>query len=161
MTDVFIGIDPGASGGAAVIDDAGTWLGDLAFDGASSTDLLVFLREFQARGQARAVIERVASSPQMGVKSAFSFGQSYGAQAMALVAVGIPFDRVSPRTWQPTVGVLYPPKSEQTVKKNISKRRAQELFPAVKVTHAIADALLIAEHCRRAHRGEAASPKEQ
>ncbi len=34
--------------------------------------------------------------------------------------------------------------------KNVSKRRAQELFPALKVTHAIADALLIAEFARRA-----------
>jgi hypothetical protein len=33
--------------------------------------------------------------------------------------------------------------------KNVSKSRAQELFPSIKVTHAIADALLIAEHNRR------------
>jgi len=33
--------------------------------------------------------------------------------------------------------------------KNVSKRRAQELFPEIKITHAIADALLIAEYARR------------
>jgi hypothetical protein len=33
--------------------------------------------------------------------------------------------------------------------KNVSKRRAQELFPQLKVTHATADALLIAEYGRR------------
>jgi hypothetical protein len=33
--------------------------------------------------------------------------------------------------------------------KNVTKSRAQELFPEVKVTHAIADALLIAEYGRR------------
>jgi len=31
----------------------------------------------------------------------------------------------------------------------VSKRKAQELFPAIKITHAIADALLIAEYGRR------------
>jgi len=30
--------------------------------------------------------------------------------------------------------------------KNVSKRRSQELFPQIKVTHAIADALLIASY---------------
>jgi len=33
--------------------------------------------------------------------------------------------------------------------KNVSKRKAQELFPSMKVTHASADALLIAEYGRR------------
>jgi len=33
--------------------------------------------------------------------------------------------------------------------KNVSKHRAQELFPGVRITHAVADALLIAEYGRR------------
>ncbi len=33
--------------------------------------------------------------------------------------------------------------------KNVTKRKAQELFPEIKVTHAIADALLIGEYARR------------
>jgi hypothetical protein len=33
--------------------------------------------------------------------------------------------------------------------KNITKRKAQELFPEIKITHAIADSLLIAEYGRR------------
>ena len=33
--------------------------------------------------------------------------------------------------------------------KNVTKSRAQELFPELKITHAIADALLIAEYGRR------------
>jgi hypothetical protein len=37
--------------------------------------------------------------------------------------------------------------------KHISKQRAQQLFPSAKVTHAIADALLLAEYCGRVHRG--------
>jgi hypothetical protein len=37
--------------------------------------------------------------------------------------------------------------------KNVSKARAQELFPALKITHATADALLIAEYGRRLNLG--------
>jgi hypothetical protein len=33
--------------------------------------------------------------------------------------------------------------------KNVSKRKAQELFPSTKVTHAIADSMLIAAYGRK------------
>jgi hypothetical protein len=33
--------------------------------------------------------------------------------------------------------------------KNVSKKRAQELFPSIKCTHATSDALLIAEYGNR------------
>jgi Holliday junction resolvasome RuvABC endonuclease subunit len=74
----------------------------------------------------------------MGVKSAFTFGNGFGHLEMALTAAGIPFERVSPQRWQKALGCLT--KGD----KNVSKRRAQELFPSMKITHATADALLIA-----------------
>jgi hypothetical protein len=79
----------------------------------------------------------------MGVKSAFTFGEGYGRLQMALTALGIPYERIRPAMWQKAMGCLT--KGD----KNVSKSRAQELFPSIKVTHAIADALLIAEHNRR------------
>jgi hypothetical protein len=91
----------------------------------------------------KAYIELVHSSPQMGVKSAFTFGNGFGHLEMALTAAGIPFERVRPQVWQKALGCLT--KGD----KNVSKRRAQELFPQLKVTHATADALLIAEYGRR------------
>jgi len=82
-------------------------------------------------------------STQMGVKSAFTFGEGYGRLQMALTALGIPYERVRPAAWQKAIGCMT--KGD----KNVSKRKAQELFPDLKVTHAIADALLIAEYNRR------------
>jgi hypothetical protein len=79
----------------------------------------------------------------MGVTSAFTFGRGYGSLLMALTAKRVPFDEVPPGTWQKTMGCL------SGGDKNVTKRRAQQLFPAVKVTHAVADALLIAEFARR------------
>jgi hypothetical protein len=62
---------------------------------------------------------------------------------MALTAASIPFERVRPQAWQKALACMT--KGD----KNVSKRRAQELFPSMKITHAIADSLLIAEYNRR------------
>jgi hypothetical protein len=59
---------------------------------------------------------------------------------MALTAACIPFARIRPQVWQKELGCLT--KGD----KNVSKRKAQELFPSMKVTHATADALLIAKY---------------
>ena len=155
---IFIGIDPGLSGGIAVIDE----LGIVQPDGVvkmppTEADLLTFLGRFSAikEGmQPRAVLERVSSSPQMGVVSAFTFGRGVGALKMALVAESIPYDEVPPSKWQAAMSVLDKRAKGRLGKrdKNISKRRAQQLFPRVTVTHATADALLLAEYCRRTER---------
>jgi hypothetical protein len=93
------------------------------------------------------VLEHAQAFPGMGVSGAFNYGRGYGAMAMALQACGIPYDIVPPAKWQ---GAL---SCRSGGEKNITKRRAEQLFPAQKVTHAIADALLLAEYCRRVHQG--------
>jgi hypothetical protein len=76
----------------------------------------------------------------MGVKSAFTFGNGFGHLEMALTAAEIPFSRVRPQEWQKAMGCMT--KGD----KNVSKAKAQELFPSIKVTHAIADSLLIMQY---------------
>jgi len=100
-------------------------------------------------GRAFALLERVHAMPKQGVSSTFKFGRSYGGLRMALAAARIPFDEATPGTWQRALGCL------SGGDKNVTKRRAQELFPALRVTHAIADALLLAEFCRRRLLGQA------
>jgi hypothetical protein len=139
---LYIGIDPGLSGGIAFIPTSGEpWAHKMP---ETDRDLIDLLRDSTRDMEARATLEFVSSSPQMGVKSAFTFGEGYGRLQMALTALGVPYERVRPAVWQKAMGCLT--KGD----KNVSKRRAQELFPALKVTHAIADALLIAEFARRA-----------
>ena len=139
---LYIGIDPGLSGGIAFIPTTGeAWAHKMP---ETDRDLIDLIRDSINLFDARAVIELVHSSPQMGVKSAFTFGEGYGRLQMALTALGVPYERVRPAVWQKAMGCLT--KGD----KNVSKRRAQELFPAIKVTHAIADALLIGEYARRA-----------
>ena len=137
----IIGIDPGANGGIAWINSDGEACVEKMPDSLQDLwDLVVSISLEAGTGGTgiRAYLESVSSSPQMGVVSAFSFGRGYGNLEMALTAAGIPFERVRPQVWQKALGCMT--KGD----KNVSKRKAQELFPDRKVTHATADALLIA-----------------
>lgn len=138
---IYIGIDPGVSGGVAWLSDSGVYQGAAKMP-QTDADILALLRQFEG-DKAVAVLERVHSMPKQGHNGAFTFGRNYGAVQMALAATGIPFDLVTPQKWQQVMGC------RTKGDKNVSKRRAQQLFPGRQVTHAIADALLIAEFCRR------------
>jgi crossover junction endodeoxyribonuclease RuvC len=157
MTDkqIFIGIDPGNSGSIAVIDDS-TGTVDFMKCKETESDLFRFLSDEICDCPATlnmfgfALIERVSSMPGQGVSSTFKFGQSYGFLRGILIASGIPFEEVTPQKWQKVFGLIRKSKAESnTDKKNRHKAKAQQLFPSVKITHANADALLIAEYCRR------------
>lgn len=144
MSDqLIIGIDPGKSGGIAFFFEQGPVVYPMPETMTDTMDLL--LGEDLSR--AFAYIEKVHSSPQMGVTSAFTFGQGYGALLMLLTCKGIPFEQVTPQKWQKAMGCM------SKGDKNVTKRRAQELFPGLKVTHATADALLIGEYGRRIRQG--------
>ena len=139
--EVIIGIDPGKSGAIAVLTPDGP---DFIKLKETEKDVSDFLKDFDGF----AFIENVNSSPQMGVVSAFKFGQSKGFLRGLLIALEIPFEEVSPQKWQ---GAM---KCRTKGDKNITKAKAQELFPGLKITHANADALLIAEYGRRVRNGE-------
>ena len=153
MSKCIIGIDPGANGGIAWISGGKACVEKMPDTLQDLWDLILDIRD---GGEPRqrldkaifgqfAYIEQVHSSPQMGVKSAFTFGNGFGHLEMALTAAGIPFERVRPQVWQKELSCL------TGGDKNVSKRRAQELFPHIKVTHATADALLIAHYGTKQH----------
>lgn len=134
---IVIGIDPGLSGAIAAIGD-----GEPRWIKLDSTerDIADWMKNDLWQF---AFIEKVHSMPKQGVASSFKFGQSYGFLRGLLVGAEIPFEEVSPQRWQKAMECLT--KGD----KNVSKSRAQQLFPKVKITHANADALLIAEYGRR------------
>jgi hypothetical protein len=137
-----IGCDPGVNGGIAWITDGKPCVEKMP---DTLQDLWELLENIAINAQLdnlkiHAYLEQVSSSPQMGVKSAFTFGNGFGHLEMALTAAGIPFTRIRPQVWQKELGCLT--KGD----KNVTKRKAQELFPSMKITHATADALLIAKY---------------
>lgn len=88
-------------------------------------------------------LEQVGSMPGQGVSSTFKFGQSYGFLRGLLVGLGIPHEFVRPAVWQKALGCL------SGGDKNVTKAKAQQLWPHVKWAHATADSALIAEYGRR------------
>ena len=147
---LYVGIDNGSSGGIAVLtQDGGVWRADpMPPTDPEILELLTAVRAMIYKiGDCHAVLEHAQAFPGMGVSGAFNYGRGYGAMQMALLACGIPYDVVTPTKWQSKLGCL------SGGKKTITKARAEKLFPQLKITHAVADALLIAEYCRRMHQG--------
>lgn len=143
MLNYHIGVDPGANGCIAVIDSRGQILDWLNLKDKTEHDIANWLQEYDCSSEA--VIERVSSSPQMGVVSAFSFGRSYGFLRGLLVAMRIKLREVSPAVWQKEM------QCRSGGDKNLTKAAAQKLWPSNKFTHANSDATLLAEYGRRTH----------
>src|SRR5437762_1302109 len=134
----FLGVDPGASGGFGFVPKNRTepliWK-----MGATEADTFSIVEEIRSQ-ILFACIENVHSMPGQGVASSFSFGRSVGFLRGLLIALRIPFQEVTPQRWQKELAC------RTGGNKNISKARAQQLFPSLKITHATADALLLAEY---------------
>ncbi len=135
----IIGIDSGASGGVALYQNGivKAWkmpeterdVFDL-FEGFYFYDPTVFL-------------EAVHSMPGQGVASSFKFGKGYGFLRGVVTALKYPLYDVTPQKWQKALSCL------TRGDKNVSKAKAQQLFPHLKITHSVADSLLIMEFGRR------------
>lgn len=136
----FVGIDPGKNGGIAILSRRGRVVA-----ARRMPDTVEELAAFVATipESSRAFVEFVRSSPQMGVVSAFTFGCGLGKIEGVFAAFRMPLIGVRPQAWQDALGC------RSGGNKNVTKRRAEKLFPRIIMTHAIADALLIAEHGRR------------
>jgi Holliday junction resolvasome RuvABC endonuclease subunit len=145
---IFLGIDPGVSGGMAVIDAQAKVL-LLAKMPQNTPAHISFMQRVAGLADVaniRAAIELVHSSPQMGVRSAFTFGRAYERCLALTLAAGIAITSPTPQVWQ---GAM---KCRTRGDKNVTLRAARQLFRnQVVITHATADALLIAEFVRRQH----------
>lgn len=147
---IFVGIDPGKSGGIAWITESGNAAAVRMPE--TERDLWDLLKGMFDQFEPKKVyLEKVGVMPGEGVSSAFSFGKNYGMLRGMLIATQMPFDDVRPLRWQkmfslPTIKACG---GSKVAKKNTHKAKAQQLFPQLKITHATADALLIAEYCRQ------------
>jgi len=142
---IYIGIDPGQAGGVA-------WIIDGHIDAIPFRDedgiCELFTNITEARTPSRIVLEHVHAMPKQGVASTFKFGQNYGWWRGFLTAWNRHWQDVQPRVWQKSLGCL------TGGKKNITKAFAFRLVTEsgsrdVRVTHAVADAICLAEYARR------------
>lgn len=148
---LVIGVDPGASGGIAVVD---SYSGSIAvscwkIDKSESVTASVFKSIKMGRRMGESIVayvEKVHSFSGQGVKSCFSFGQSYGMLRGMLAAFAIDIVDVTPQKWQKSLGCRSGKGFTKTEHKRNLKEMAKEMCPYIRVTNATADAILIARY---------------
>ena len=148
MKALFIGIDPGKSGGIAYIDTEQGFAGTEPY----SDKALIDLCSDASRDGMGVVccLEKVGAMPGQGVVSMFNFGRSVGYIKGVLEAFRIPYQEITPQKW----------KREFTLTSDKAKSTevCRKLFPDVsllatprckKPHDGMAEALLMAEYARR------------
>ena len=146
---VLIGVDPGAKGGIAVLD--GTRLTTYNMPDTFPDIFAHFhaIREEFAPRTVTCVMERVGLGlPGQSSKATATFARHCGHLEMALYALGIPTEEVTPQKWQKaysnSIGTAKG--LTKTEWKNKLKGLAQRLYPTEKVTLNTADAILLAHY---------------
>ena len=163
---VYLGIDPGASGGLACLTASGSvgcvpmpateadvwwWVSGA---GKELPGAAAFAVIEEQRPRPTAWFDRRTGKMQSSIlkSTCLLYGNYLQIRGM-VTAAGIPFEAVTPQKWQLSFGLKKDKGEAPGAWKNRLKAKAQQLFPAVKVTLATADALLIAEFCRRKRTG--------
>ncbi len=152
MSKIIIGIDPGLNGGIAVLDMQGGVV-DVRRMPDTPQDILAFLRKYGSTelfgNDCVCYMERVGTGmPGQSSRATATFARHNGHLEMALLALGIRTNEVTPVKWMRHYQLGKSSDYGKTEWKNRLKGRAQQLFPKERVTLNVADALLIAEYGR-------------
>lgn len=149
-TRFYIGIDPGLKGGIVVLDRGGSVV-EVSKMPETPQDILEFLGEYSGQ-DAICVLEDVGHGiPGQSSKATATFARHNGHLEMALLALSIPTEKVTPQKWQKIYQLGSSKGIDKRVWKNKLKAKAQQLFPSLgkRITLSTSDALLIAEYARR------------
>ncbi len=146
-----IGIDPGKKGALAIIRENGD-IEIHQFDKEVYRAVLCDLSKFpmEPSRHVKCCLEHVGAAPGNGTVSMFSFGENFGFIQGLLTAYEIPYELVRPQKWKKEFSIS----SDKNQSIDVCKR----LFPNAilkrtercrKDDDGFAEALLIAEYCRR------------
>jgi len=166
MSKFFVGVDPGATGAIAMMDEmgfiAGVW--DYPGDPHALRTLLVHIQgdciypDTTIPKIELAVIEKVSAMPKQGVVSMFKFGQNYGIWQMAIASMGWPYELITPQRWRQVLDSSVPQKPSKDDLMIYARRRwprfADEYLTRKK-DHGRCEAVLIADFARLKFLGRA------
>ena len=147
---IYVGIDPGKKGAMAIMGYSNT-TGERYMMKIIPFDPQEYIKTLKQFNGATVCIEQVHSLPHEGVKSVWSFGQTYGWLLGVLDAVGLSYQTVSPNLWKKDFSLL---RAEKKQSIEVCKR----LFPGIELKRTdrcrndddnMADAALICEYARR------------
>lgn len=159
---IYIGIDPGVSGGMVAISRESitvfSSVGKNAYDIRNWIEYQLSITSARESG-IHILIEEVGGfigGEQDGQKrniaaahTTFVLGESFGMLQMALVCARLSFRMIRPQEWQKRLNIRHKLKGEKPNQfKNRLKKYAQMLFPEEKITLQTSDAFLLAYLCR-------------
>ena len=141
--DKFIGIDPGKSGGIAVLTDETAIVHACPRTIEDMATLIgVCLNDVSAEN-VRVTVEKVWAFPTDGRRGSFSFGENYGQWQGILASHELDPVYVTPKVWQSQYEIKKG--LPKPVRKKILKQLAKDKYPdTIGITLKTADALLIA-----------------
>ena len=151
----IIGIDPGLSGGIAILDDLKIYdIFDMPImsegkknkNQLNSAQLVNILNKHVLKKENTFVIvEQVSAMPGQGVTSMFNFGQTFGSIKGICAALGLSIFYVRPAKWKKHFNLI-------NSEKDASRTKVIEMFPRIsnklsrKKDNNKADAILIAQY---------------
>lgn len=143
---IYVGIDPGALGAIALVSESNSPV-TYPLKDLTESEIIAVL---QTSGITHAYLEWIHPAIQGIAKSSMSklYG-SYKSLAMALTATGVPHEIIQPKKWQAGMGVIRQKSDDYAQWKKKLRQHAQMIWPRLAVSKDTADALLIAEWCRR------------
>ena len=152
----IIGIDPGLSGGIAVLDDLKIFdvfdmpimsEGKKNKNQLNSAQLVNIIKKHTVSGSTFVIVEQVSAMPGQGVTSMFNFGQTFGSINGICAALNLPIFYVRPAKWKKHFELI-------NSSKDASRTKVIEMYPSIsdrlsrKKDVNKADAILIARYFR-------------
>ena len=151
---LFVGIDPGMNGGICFIKPEmdSDFIKTMRCPKTVHEMAIMFGAGISLAGSCDDVIlfiEHVWSFPGDGRVGAFRFGYNYGLWKGIVGANELDMYNISPRKWQGTLDV--PNGLTGRDRKKWLKEYAEGLFPNIKVTYNVSDAILIANYAKECY----------
>jgi hypothetical protein len=141
---MYIGIDPGVTGGWAEISVDGS---SIAY-GHFKEGWVEIFEKFNTLVGHRVYLEKVSASPIMGCTRSFQFGANYGGWLALLEGLKISHTLVTPKTWQKELLGGFPSGQSKQRAFDFARRKWPNLN-LKKSDDGIIDALCIAYYGRR------------
>ena len=130
----IIGIDPGLSGGIAILDDLKIFdLFDMPImsegkknkNQLNSAQLVNIVRNhILSSGDTFVIVEQVSAMPGQGVTSMFNFGQTFGAIKGICASLYLPIFYVRPANWKKHFDLI-------NASKDASRTKVIEMYPSI------------------------------
>ena len=152
----IIGIDPGLSGGIAILDDLKVFdffdmpimsEGKKNKNQLNSAQLVNIIKKHIISANTFVIVEQVSAMPGQGVTSMFNFGQTFGSIKGICAALNLPIFYVRPAKWKKHFELI-------NSSKDASRTKVIEMYPSIssrlskKKDVNKADAILIARYFR-------------